>query len=98
MKKSINLLIVIGMYLLIYNPPVLGSGIIRVVGPFRNLIWAVAPVSVLYVICNLKWLKENLDWKAILRTECIIRGARPQDGSSLSRRLWPAIRRIPEFW
>ena len=72
MKKSFNLLIVIGMYLLIYNPPVLGSGIIRVVGPFRNLIWAVAPVSILYVICNLKWLKENLDWTAILRTECII--------------------------
>ncbi len=72
MKKSFNLLIVIGMYLLIYNPPVLGSGMIRAVGPFRNMIWAVAPVSILYVICNLKWLKENLDWKAILRTECII--------------------------
>jgi len=72
MKKKFNLLIVIGMYLLIYNPPLLGAGMVRAVGPFRNMIWVVAPVSVVYVLCNLRWLKANLDLKAIVRTECIL--------------------------
>lgn len=67
-----NLLVVIGMYLLVYNPPLLGGSIVRVLGPFRNMIWMVAPVSALYVLLNRKWVKENLDWKAILRTECIL--------------------------
>ena len=72
MKKRFNLLIIIGMYLLIYNPPLLGAGMVRAVGPFRNMIWVVAPVSIVYVLCNLRWLKDNLDWKAIVRTECIL--------------------------
>ena len=79
MKKRMNLLVVIGMYLLVYNPPLLGGSIVRVLGPFRNMIWMVAPVSVLYVLLNRKWVKENLDWKAILRTVKVDLAVRPAE-------------------
>ena len=56
--------LVLGMYALIYNPPVL---------PF-NWIWIVMPLSVLYVLLHLKELKALLDLRAILRTEGVLGG------------------------
>ena len=58
-KKGIHLPILVGMYLLIYNPPVFSFGILRF-----NCIWPVAVFSVAYVLLNLKALKEQMSLRA----------------------------------
>ena len=62
MKFRINLLIVIGMYLIIYNPPLLKFNFILVIGP----------LSVLYLLCNRKQLREYMNLKPVIITECIL--------------------------
>lgn len=66
-KKRIHLPILVGMYLLIYNPPVFSFGILRF-----NCIWPVAFFSVAYVLLNLKALKEQMSLRAAAGTEIVL--------------------------
>ena len=66
-KKSISLPVIIGMYLLIYNPPVFSFGIIRF-----NCIWPVGIFSAAWVLLNLKTLKEQMNLRAVVGTEIVL--------------------------
>lgn len=58
----IHIPLVLGMYVLIYNPPVLGF----------NWIWIVMPLSVLYVLLHWKELKSFTNLHTILWTEVVL--------------------------
>ena len=66
-KKRISIFMIIGMYLLIYNPPVFTFGTFRF-----NGVWPVMFISLGYVLLHLKSLKEQMNFRAIVRTEAVL--------------------------
>ncbi len=74
--KKINIPLVLLMYAMIFNPPVLSFGWISENFPVKGLnwIWIVMPLSLIYLWMNRKHLKKYVNLKAVLITECVIAG------------------------
>ena len=65
-KKMISIPMILFMYMLIYNPPLLAP-------LFRfNSVWLVMVPSIVYVLMHRKELKEYTNFRAVVWTEIIL--------------------------
>ena len=68
-KKRISIYMILGMYMLIYNPPIFTFGSFRF-----NCVWPVMFISAAYVLLHRKNLKEMMNLREIRRTEIVLGG------------------------